>query len=93
MKSLSRRQFLAAATSTIGASLLAACGAAPTATPAATATPQVIEKQVTTVVEKPVTQVVEKQGSSILLGTGPVLGAIGGVVAILGTALPWVLWR
>lgn len=35
-------------------------------------------------------QVVEKQGSSILLGTGPVLGAIGGVVAILGTALPWV---
>ena len=34
--------------------------------------------------------VVEKQGSSILLGTGPVIGAIGGVIAILGTALPWV---
>ncbi len=35
-------------------------------------------------------KVVEKQGSSILLGTGPVVGAIGGIVAIIGTALPWV---
>ena len=34
--------------------------------------------------------VVEKKGSSLLLGTGPVIGAIGGVIAILGTALPWV---
>ncbi len=34
--------------------------------------------------------VVEKKGSSLLLGTGPVVGAIGGVIAILGAALPWV---
>ncbi|MGZ4689609.1 MAG: SH3 domain-containing protein [Acidimicrobiia bacterium] len=34
--------------------------------------------------------VVDKQGSSILLGTGPVLGAIGGIVAILGAFLPWI---
>ena len=33
--------------------------------------------------------VVEKQTSSLLLGTGPVLGALGGLIAILGAALPW----
>jgi hypothetical protein len=35
-------------------------------------------------------KVVDKQGSSLRLGTGPVVGAIGGIVAIVGTALPWV---
>jgi len=33
--------------------------------------------------------VVEKQSSSLLLAAGPVFGAIGGMIAILGTALPW----
>lgn len=34
--------------------------------------------------------VVEKKKGSVLLATGPVLGAIGGLIAILGAALPWV---
>lgn len=41
----------------------------------------------TTEEAKPV--VVEKQPSSLLIGTGPVLGAIGGVIAIFGATLPW----
>jgi hypothetical protein len=36
------------------------------------------------------TSVVEKQRSPIRLGTGPVVGALGGIVAIVGAALPWV---
>jgi Bacterial SH3 domain len=34
--------------------------------------------------------VVEKRKGSVLVAAGPVLGSIGGVIAILGTALPWV---
>lgn len=41
-----------------------------------------------TIAPRPVA-VVEKKPSSLLIGTGPVLGAIGGIIAIIGTALPW----
>ncbi len=34
--------------------------------------------------------VVEKQRSPLRLGTAPVLGAFAGIVAIVGSALPWV---
>jgi hypothetical protein len=34
--------------------------------------------------------VVEKQRSPFTLGTGPVVGAVGGLVAILGAVLPWL---
>lgn len=34
--------------------------------------------------------VVEKKRGSILLATGPVIGALGGLIAILGAALPWI---
>lgn len=34
--------------------------------------------------------VVEKKPGSILLATGPALGAFGALIAILGAALPWV---
>ena len=34
--------------------------------------------------------VVEKKRGSLLLATGPVLGAIGGLIAILGANLPWL---
>jgi hypothetical protein len=60
-----------------------AVGAAPV-TPAAP--PSAAES--TTVAPAPLA-VVEKQGSSLLLSTGPVLGAVGGIIAILGAALPW----
>ena len=32
---------------------------------------------------------VEKQPSSVLVATGPVVGAIGGLLAIFGAAFPW----
>jgi hypothetical protein len=35
-------------------------------------------------------KVVEKQRSRMRLGTGPVLGALAGILAIVGTVLPWV---
>jgi ABC-type glycerol-3-phosphate transport system substrate-binding protein len=54
---VTRRQFLTTAASAMGVSLLAACGATPTPTPAPTQTP-VIVKQTVTVIQ---TQVVEKQ--------------------------------
>jgi hypothetical protein len=34
--------------------------------------------------------VIEKKGSSFLFATGPVLGLVGGAIAILGAVLPWV---
>jgi hypothetical protein len=34
--------------------------------------------------------VVEKQRSPLRLGTGPVLGALAGIMAVVGTMLPWV---
>ena len=34
--------------------------------------------------------VVEKKRGSLLLALGPALGALGGLIAILGAALPWV---
>lgn len=34
--------------------------------------------------------VVEKKRGSILLATGPALGALGALIAILGAALPWI---
>lgn len=33
--------------------------------------------------------VVEKQRSPLRIGTGPVVGALGGIVAIVGAVLPW----
>jgi hypothetical protein len=59
-----------------------AVGAAPV--PASAPTPETGK-----VVARPGSVVVEKKPSSFLVGTGPVLGAIGGIFAILGTALPW----
>jgi hypothetical protein len=38
----------------------------------------------------PHTSVVEKQRSPLRVGTGPVVGALGGLVAVIGTKLPWV---
>jgi ABC-type glycerol-3-phosphate transport system substrate-binding protein len=63
---MNRRQFLTTAAGAMGVSLLAACGATPTTTPAPTQTPVIVKQTVTVlqtqVVEKqvPVTQVVEK---------------------------------
>jgi len=34
--------------------------------------------------------VIEKKGSTFLLGTGPVVGALGALIAIFGAYLPWV---
>lgn len=34
--------------------------------------------------------VVEKQRSPVRVGTAPVVGALGGLVAVIGTKLPWV---
>jgi hypothetical protein len=62
-----------------------AMGASPVPEPVA-----VPQERTNTIPPPPGSVVVEKQGSSFLLGTGPVLGALGGAVAILGTALPWV---
>lgn len=40
-------------------------------------------------VEPPAPMVVEKARAPLRLGTGPIIGAIGAVAAILGTQLPW----
>jgi hypothetical protein len=61
-----------------------AVGASPVAPPVA---PPPTESA--TIDPKPVV-VVEKQRAAVRLGTGPVLGAVGGIIAILGTALPWM---
>lgn len=37
----------------------------------------------------PSTVVVEKQSSSVQLGRGPLIGALGALIAIFGAALPW----
>lgn len=60
-----------------------AVGAAPVA-----GTAPVVANAGTPAVAKPVAAV-DKKPSSLQLGIGPVLGAIGGIIAILGTALPW----
>lgn len=41
-------------------------------------------------VELPAPMVVEKVRAPVRFGTGPIVGAIGGVVAIVGALLPWV---
>jgi Bacterial SH3 domain len=58
---------------------------------ASAATPTVAPStdEIATVEPTPVT-VVEKQAATVRLGTAPVVGAIGGIIAIFGTALPWV---
>ncbi len=71
----------------VGGSELAgiAVGAAPVAQPAA---PAAGSTTTMTVAPAPLA-VVEKQPSSLLIGTGPVIGAVGGIIAIIGAALPW----
>jgi multiple sugar transport system substrate-binding protein len=61
---ISRREMLRIAGAAMAGTVLASCGAAPTATPAPTQTARVVE--VTKVVEKPVTQVVEKQVTTVV---------------------------
>jgi len=61
---LSRREMLRVAGAAIVGTVVASCGAAPTATPAPTPTARVVE--VTKVVEKPVTQVVEKPVTQVV---------------------------
>jgi Bacterial SH3 domain len=59
-----------------------AVGAAPVANP-------VPPSENRTMAAPPGSVVVEKRPSSFLVATGPVLGAIGGLIAIFGAALPW----
>jgi hypothetical protein len=69
----------------VGGSELAgiAMGASPVVEPVPTAATESV-----VIAPMPVA-VVEKQPSSLLIGTGPVLGAIGGIIAIIGAAVPW----
>lgn len=59
-----------------------AVGATATTTPTPAATPSATDPR------RPV--VIEKQRSPFTLGTGPVVGAVGAAIAILGAVLPWL---